>query len=101
MRRRAFDNADVARLREVPLEVALEGLGLDMRRDRDFVPQKNSTTERWYVSVGAGVFELLVTGAKWYDARDRRGGGGAVDLTMHLMGVDFVSAVKRLKAHGL
>lgn len=51
-----------------------------------------------YVSIGGGVSELLVTGPKWYDARLNKGGGGAIDLTMHLFRLDFANAVKRLQS---
>ena len=50
------------------------------------------------VAIGGGMVELLVTGPKWYDTRAEKGGGGAIDLAMHLLRLDFVSAVKRLQA---
>jgi hypothetical protein len=97
-RRHAFDPQMLARLRDLPLSQALDHLGLHVSRDRDFVPVKDPRTERWYVSAGAGVYELLVTGIKWFDASARKGGGGAIDLTMHLLGLGFTAAVKRLGA---
>jgi len=75
---------------------ALDRLGLGWKRDPDFSPQKNPATTRLHVSIGGGVVELVVTGARWYDTRAQRGGGGAIDLTMHLLRVSFVDAVKRL-----
>ena len=99
--RRSFDAGALTRLRAVPLAAALEALDLYVKRDRDFTPVKDATTQRWLVSVGGGVFELLVTGAKWFDPRAGRGGGGAIDLCMHLMRIDFVQAVKRLTRAGL
>jgi hypothetical protein len=42
------------------------------------------------------VVELLATGVRWYDPRAKKGGGGAIDLAMHLLGLQFVDAVKRL-----
>ena len=33
---------------------------------------------------------------KWYDTRARKGGGGAIDLAMHVLGLTFVDAVKSL-----
>jgi hypothetical protein len=97
-RRRTFDPQTLSQLRELPLAQALERLGLYMSRDRDFVPVKDPRTERWFVSAGAGVYELLVTGIKWFDTSARKGGGGAIDLTMHLLDVGFAAAVKRLGA---
>ena len=44
------------------------------------------------------VDEILTTGPKWYDTRARKGGGGAIDLAMHVLGVSFVDAVKQLTA---
>ena len=82
----------------MPLRSALGQLGLYVAKDRDFKPVKDRATERWHVSVGHSVIELLVTGFKWFDARCCKGGGGAIDLTMHLLELDFVSAVKRLTA---
>jgi len=60
---------------------ALDALGLYWKRDADF-------------SLGGGVVELLATGPKWFDTRAKVGGGGAIDLAMHLLRLDFVLAVK-------
>jgi hypothetical protein len=43
-----------------------------------------------------GEFEILTTGPKWYDTRAKKGGGGAIDLAMHVLGLSFVDAVKLL-----
>lgn len=93
---RSFDVELLSWLREVPLARALDDLGLHVAVDRDFAPVKNPGTQRWIVSLAAGTAELLVTGVKWYDTRIGKGGGGAIDLVMHLEGVNFVAAVKRL-----
>jgi hypothetical protein len=95
--RRSFDPAALDALRSMPPAETLDRLGLHWRRDPDFRPQKNAATVRLYVTVGAGVVELVVTGARWYDTRAQRGGGGAIDLTMHLLNLPFVDAVKRLQ----
>jgi Replicase family/Primase C terminal 1 (PriCT-1) len=94
--RRLVDAEKLVQVRALPLQNALEHLGLCVARDRDFTPVKDHATERWHVSVGHSVIELLVTGIKWFDARGCKGGGGAIDLTMHLLELDFVTAVKRL-----
>jgi len=97
MRRRArFDGAVLDSLRSMTVTEALDRLGLGWKRDPDFSPHKDPRTTRLHVAVGGGVVELVVTGARWYDARAQRGGGGAIDLTMHLLRVSFVDAVKRL-----
>src|SRR5690606_41279914 len=101
--RRSCSPGLLARLQGMPVNTALDLLVLYCKADPDFKPVKNYETERLYVSIGCGVVELLVTGPKWYDSRTEKGGGGAIDLTMHLFRLDFVSAVKRLqseKVHG-
>lgn len=95
-RRKSFDDADLDRLRKVSIPDALIRLGLYWKVDPDFQPEKNSNTQRLYVSVGSRVVELLVTDMKWYDSRAGKGGGGGIDLAMHLLGLDFVHAVKAL-----
>jgi hypothetical protein len=95
-RARSFDVALLDELRSMTPQQTLDRLGLCWKQDPDFRPQKNAATVRLHVTVGAGVVELVVTGARWYDTRARKGGGGAIDLTMHLCGLDFVGAVKRL-----
>lgn len=93
---RSFDSATLTRLRLVPLADALQALDLYFKPDRSFEPVKDSTTQRWMVSVANADFEMLVTGLKWFDTRSGKGGGGAIDLCMHLLGLDFVGAVKLL-----
>ncbi|EGW6523428.1 hypothetical protein JE857_004615 [Escherichia coli] len=95
--RRSFPPALLDRLRTMTPQEALTLLGIYWKRDPDFRPVKDASTVRLYVSLDGGVIELLVTGPKWYDTRRERGGGGAIDLTMHLLRLDFVSAVKRLQ----
>jgi hypothetical protein len=94
--RRSFDPVLLESLRSMPPAETLDRLGLAWKRDPHFRPQKNAATSRLHVAVGAGVVELIVTGARWYDTRAGKGGGGAIDLTMHLLRVSFVDAVKRL-----
>jgi hypothetical protein len=95
-RARSFDAALLDDLRSMPVTEALDRLGVHWKLDPDFVPVKNPATRRLHVSVGSGVTELLVTDPKWYDTRAQRGGGGAIDLAMHLLRLSFVDAVKRL-----
>jgi hypothetical protein len=94
--RRSFAPELLGALRAMPIEEALDRLGLHWKRDPDFRPQKDLRTTRLHVAVGSGVVELVVTGARWYDTRARKGGGGAIDLAMHLLYLPFVDAVKRL-----
>lgn len=96
MARRSFSPEKLERLRALPLDEALLVLELYVAHDRDFMPVKDSRTQRWVVTVQGRLVELLVTGQKWFDARAGRGGGGAIDLAMHLLQVDFVQAIRRL-----
>ena len=94
--RRSFDTVTLARLRACPAEVALACVAAEVKSDRTFRPRKDSASRRWQVFTERGDFEILTTGAKWYDTRARRGGGGAIDLAMHLLGLSFVDAVRYL-----
>ena len=101
MKKRSFDNDTICWVREMPLPVVLDKLRdaglLTWRRDPDFVPEKDKRTIRLFVCTPAGAsWEVLVTGSKWYDTRACKGGGGGIDLVMHLLRVDFVQAVKLL-----
>jgi len=100
-RRRPFSPAALARLREQPSEEILARLAIDLKVDSTFVPAKDIRSRRWHVHAAGGDFEILTTGPKWYDTRARKGGGGAIDLTMHLLGVSFVEAVRFLTAQAI
>lgn len=105
MARRTFDAQTLALLRSIPLSHVLGRLQdralLLCRRDTDFVPVKDKSTVRLFVSVPSGfTSEILVTGLKWFDVRTGKGGGGGIDLVMHLLGIDFVKAVKLLLSVG-
>lgn len=100
MARRAFDQAALDHWDALPVLQGLAALGLVWRLDETFRPRKDPLTQRLNVSVGPGVIELLANGAKWYDTRARKGGTGAITLTMHLLGVPFVAAVTRLTRGG-
>ena len=94
---RSFSPQLLDHLRSVPLADVLGGLGYHIAIDRDYAPTKDGRSQRWIVSSAAGASsELVVTGLKWFDTRDGSGGGGAVDLVMHLERLSFVAAVKRL-----
>jgi len=104
MARRSFDDETLAWVREMPLSQVLNWLSdhgkLFWRRDSDFMPEKDKRTVRLYLSSPSGfAWEVLVTGLKWYDVRAGKGGGGSIDLVMHLLGINFAAAVKLLAAN--
>ena len=68
------------------------------KQDRDFTALKNVHTHRWHVSVSGRDYEILTTGAKWFDTRANVGGGGAIDLAMHLQRLNFKQAIAKLRA---
>jgi len=98
--RRRFSAATVNRLRDLQIEIALVAIATMVKADRTFIPTKDARTRRWNVCTERGDYEILTTGRKWYDTRAQIGGGGAIDLTMHLLGLSFVDAVKRLNQVG-
>ncbi|MGH8294413.1 MAG: hypothetical protein ACRETZ_02755, partial [Steroidobacteraceae bacterium] len=76
---------------------ALSLLAIDCKADPTYRPLKDPRSRRWHVRTAYGEFEILTTGpAKWYDTRANRGGGGAIDLAMHLLQVPFANAVRLL-----
>lgn len=103
--RRSFSAATLARLRAMPASEALRLLATYVKADPTYIPVKADHSRRWHVCTVRGEFELLTTGPKWYDTRARRGGGGAIDLAIYLLGLSFADAVKHLTSettrHGL
>jgi hypothetical protein len=94
---RRFNQATLASLREMPSEDALALLTVYYKADPAYAPIKDSRSHRWHVTTASGDFEILTTGPhKWYDTRAQKGGGGAIDLAMHLRQLSFVDAVKFL-----
>jgi hypothetical protein len=94
--RRSFDHATLTPLRRMSSEHALVLLAIHCKRDPSFQPVKQRTTRRWHARTSSGEYEILTTGTKWYDTRAKIGGGGAIDLAMHVLRLSFVDAVKRL-----
>lgn len=86
----------IAKARAKPLLDVLEDLGYYVSRDSAFEPRKSKRTVSVFISSDGDVRELILTGEKWYDKRAEVGGGGAIDLVMHLTGRSFVQAVKCL-----
>jgi hypothetical protein len=81
-----FDHSPADRLRAVPLETVLTLSGA--RRDR-------YDRSKWHTERGP----LSVTGGKFMNWHQNRGGGGAIDLVMHLAGVDYGTARRWLETY--
>lgn len=75
-------------LRRVPLSAVLRETGA--RRDR-------YDKAKWHTPQGA----ISITGMKFMNWHQSLGGGGAIDLAMHLNGLDFKTAVAWLQRHFL
>lgn len=98
MRGRSVDNLELERWRAMPAVVAIQSSLCDHAKpDPTFTPLTSQNTSRWHVSAGGRDFELLCTGTKFFDTHTQRGGGGAIDLAMHLYALDFKGAVQRLR----
>lgn len=82
----------------MPASDALARLATHVKLDSTYLPVKDGHSCRWHASTALGDFEILTTGPKWYDMRARAGGGGAIDLAMHILDLSFVDAVKLLTA---
>lgn len=88
---------ELRRYRQLDCAVVLPLLSEHLKGDRDFTALKNRHTHRWHLTANGHDFEILTTGAKWFDTRANSGGGGAIDLCMHLLGLTFKQAVARLR----
>jgi Protein of unknown function (DUF3991)/Toprim-like len=71
-------------VRDIPLRDVLERYG--------FEPRREGTTLR----AKSPLHNIVVTGGRWFDNKANIGGGGAIDLVMHLGGVDFMAACRSL-----
>jgi hypothetical protein len=96
--RSSFSASTLTRLRQMPACDALALLSTHVKPDPTYQPRKDEHSRRWHASTARGDFEILTTGVKWYDTRAHAGGGGAIDLAMHMLGLSFVDAVKHLTA---
>lgn len=77
----AIDKAEISKAREIPLESVLEKFGAN-RDPQD--PNRN-----WKTHAG----RITVTEGKFFNHDQQQGGGGAIDLAMHLGGFKFKEAV--------
>lgn len=101
MARKAVDNLDVARWRNLDAAGILQLLSDYAKQDLSFKPLQKSETSRWHASAAGVDYEFVCTGPKFFDTRSRRGGYGAIDLAMYLFKLDFKSATSFLHAKEL
>ena len=94
------DNFDLARWRGLKALEALRLVADYVKVDWHFEPTQSTSTQRVHVSAAGADWELLVDGPKFYDTQACTGGGGAIDLVMHLWRVPFKKAVAILKEAG-
>lgn len=94
---RSVDNLDLVRWREMDSIHILRLLADHIKEDPSFHPRSSHLTSRWHVHAAGHDWEFLCTGPKFLDIRMDRGGGGAIDLVMHIHGLNFKAAAKLLK----
>lgn len=73
-----------SQVRDIPLCEILEQHGFTLRKEGLSFRAKDDA------------HNIVVTGFRWYDNKAQVGGGGAIDLQMHLTGTDFPTACKAL-----
>lgn len=98
---KAVDIAVLERWRSMDAVAILKRAAEYAKPDATFVPAKNVASTRWHATAGGHDFELLLTGPKFWDTREQRGGGGAIDLAMYLRRLSFKEAVAYLTEAGL
>jgi len=101
MTKRAVDNFELARWRELDASALLPLLADHVKKDSAFVPTKSPRSSRWHLIVGERHFELLCTDSRFFDTRDETGGAGAIDLAMHLRALTFLQAARLLRERGI
>lgn len=92
-----INNTALLRWQQLDAREVLLAIADHAKQDGTFEPAKDRNATRWHVSTGGAEFELLLTGPKFWDTRVRVGGGGAVDLVMHLMDSNFKHACNVLR----
>ena len=97
----AVDNLALLRWREMESIHVLRLLADHIKEDPSFHPRSSRLTTRWHVNVAGRDWEFLCTGPKFWDVRMERGGGGAIDLVMHLYTLKFKAAIAVLKERGI
>ena len=95
------DNSDLTRWHSLDAAAVLKVLADYVKEDPTYVPRLNTHSSRWHASVAGNDYEILCTGPKFWDQRANHGGGGALDLAMHLFGISFKKAARLLAESNL
>jgi hypothetical protein len=95
------DKSLLLRWRRLSAVEVLTALADHAKLDVTYVALKSPLSSRWHARYGSREYELVLTGPKFWDTRERKGGGGAIDLAMHLTRADFSEAVRLLERSGL
>lgn len=98
---RTVDNLELLRWRDLDSIYVLRLLADHIKQDLSFHPRSSHQTTRWHAHAAGHDWEFLCTGPKFWDVRLNRGGGGAIDLVMHLYGLTFKAATQLLKERGV
>jgi hypothetical protein len=101
VRNRAVDNSTIARWRALDATAVLDAVADYVKQDVEFTPRTSVRSTRWQANAGGRDYEILCTGPKFFDTRANCGGGGAIDLVMHLFRLNFRQAVALLREKGL
>lgn len=91
------DNRTLEQWRSISALEVLDMLGCYSKADTSYEPISAKKTRRYHVHANGRDWELLITGPKFWDTRANKGGGGAVDLVIHLFSTDFRGAVRLIK----
>lgn len=96
-RRSRATSEELAKWQNLDCLTVLSLVADHVKEDRSFQPRKARGTSRLHVAAAGREWELLTNGVKFYDPRSSSGGGGAVDLAMHLWKCNFLEAVTLLR----
>ena len=88
--RRSFSEATLRRLREMPAERGPGAAGAIRQSGSGLFASEGESQPTLARAHRARRVRDSDNRTKWYDTRGRRGGGGAIDLAMHVLGLPFV-----------
>ncbi|WP_209397272.1 hypothetical protein [Rhodoferax sp. AJA081-3] len=98
---RSIAEDELRHWRRLEASEVLQVVAQHAKVDLSFHPRDSYKTVRWHASVDGIDYELLTDRCKFWDTRALKGGGGAIDMVMHLKNLDFKTAVQFLASSGL